>query len=156
MRTGELALLAPLCSDVACDSAPCQLSAHWPIAWTVGPSEPPADCSADCSVLLALPAADFADDELDCETSPSSPSLLMRTGALLLLAQHCVESADEPADCSLVAFWSTSCTVGPPEPPANCPAACAVAFRLPATDLASELLDWSTEPPSPGEPMRTG
>ena len=50
-------------------------------------------------------------------TSPSSPSLLMRTGALVFCAQHCVDSADESAVWSLYAFCLASCTTGPPPPP---------------------------------------
>jgi hypothetical protein len=104
--------------------------ADWSISWTTGPPSPwpheslqpsftlsgtessaaPASCVAYWVVSFLLPAADRAVDELDCVTSPSSPLLLMRTGALVLLAQHCVESADESADCLLPAFWSMSCT----------------------------------------------
>ena len=44
MRTGELPLLAPSCSDVACELASWPLTAFWPSAWTVTPPpEPPAD-----------------------------------------------------------------------------------------------------------------
>src|SRR6478735_8133785 len=94
----------------------------------------------------------------------------MRTGALVLLAQHCVESADESADWSLYAFWLASCTTGAPPPPhepqpsfrttgpppASCDAFCVVWFLLPAAEMADELLVCSTEPSSPSEPMRTG
>src|SRR5436190_1802995 len=99
MRTGELVLLAPSCSDVACDSAPCQLSAHWPIAWTVGPPEPPADWSTDWSVLFLFPAAEKAVESLDWSTEPPPPYESIRTGELELLAPVWVESAVESA------FW---------------------------------------------------
>src|SRR5207237_479409 len=74
MRTGELALLAPSCLDVACESASWPLTAFWPRAWTVTPPpEPPADWPADWSVLCLLPATEMAPDRLACLTSPSSP-----------------------------------------------------------------------------------
>ena len=72
----------------------------WPSAWTFTPPHPAA-WSADWVVWLSLPAADFAADALTCLTSPSSPLLLIRTGALVLQAPDCVEVADESAFCLL-------------------------------------------------------
>src|SRR5262245_30898736 len=46
MRTGELLLLAPSCSDVACEVASWPLTAFWPSAWTVTSPPEPADWSA--------------------------------------------------------------------------------------------------------------
>src|SRR5919204_6486064 len=152
MRTGPLALLAPLCSELASDEASCQLSADCPIAWTVGVPEPapPADCSADCSVPLRLPAADLAVELLDWSTEPPSPGEWMRTGSLAFLAPYCCEVASDFADCELSAFWPICCTGSVLEPPADCPAAWSVAFLLPAADSAVDELDWVTSPSSPG------
>ena len=145
----------------------------------------PASWVEFCVVSFSLPAAEMAPDRLACVTSPSSPLLLMRTGALVFCAQHCVEFADESAVWSLDAFCLTSCTTGLPPPPhvpqppsdglphlslqpslsGNCltsgpPASCVavwfVSFLFTAADSANEPLIWVTEPPSPGEPMRTG
>ena len=109
----------------------------------------------------------------------------MRTGALVFCAQHCVDSADESAVWSLYAFCLASCTTGPPPPPhvsrqpsdglphvslqpslsgsclttgppASCVAVWFVSFLFPAAERAPEALTCVTEPPSPGEPMRTG
>src|SRR5689334_16356098 len=125
MRTGSLVLLAPVWVESAVELASWPFHAFWSICWTTGAPSPwphesqpsftlsgtessaaPASCVAYCVVSFLLPAAERAVDELDCVTAPSSPLLLMRTGELVLLAQHCVESADESADCLFPAFCS--------------------------------------------------
>src|SRR5262249_7923874 len=129
MRTGSLVLLAPFWVESAVELASWPFHAFWSISWTTGSPPPwphessqpsfalsaseslaaPAPCVAYWVVSFLLPAAERAVESLDCVTSRSSPLLLMRTGELVLLAQHCVESADESADCLLPAFWSTFC-----------------------------------------------
>src|SRR6266540_3361037 len=172
MRTGELVLHAPFWVESADESADCLLDAHWPRPCTVAPwpphepqpssrtagaDRPPAFCEAFCVVSFLLPAAEMAPDRFDCVTSPSLPALLIRTGELSLLAPSCSDVACDPASWPFTAFCPRTWTVGPALPaPADCSAVWSVVFLLPAAEPANEALVWVTEPPPPGEPMRTG
>src|SRR6185369_5345506 len=95
------------CSDVALLSAFCQVSAHWPTAWTPAPAPPawllflgsrqpqppPWDWSTPWIVFAAFTAAASAAELFDCDTLPSLPGLSMRTRVLLLLAPFCFDVA---------------------------------------------------------------
>src|SRR5262245_23411793 len=163
-RTGAFLFEGLNCSAVAELLAPCQVSAHWPTAWTPAPPspwpscpsaflagrqpQPPCCCSTPCVVLAAFSAADRASEVFDCSTLPSLPLLLMRTGEFVLLAPFWVESAVELASWPVYAFWPTAWTRSPhPQPPAWLwLTPCVVSARFPAADSAAEVLDCFTAP----------
>jgi hypothetical protein len=107
---------------------------------------------ADWSVLFLLPAADVAEESLDCVTEPSSPGLRMRTEMLVFVGWSCVEVAVDWAVCPLSADWFPVATPGAPPPWAAC---WFVALELPAADVADEPLVCVTTPPFPSLPIRT-
>ena len=65
---------------------------------------------AFCVVWFLLPAAEMAADEFDWSTLPSSPSLLMRTGELSLLAPYWCEVASDVAAPSTPSGWRPTAT----------------------------------------------
>src|SRR5262245_39811067 len=180
-RSGAHSFDEPSWSVAARPSANWLLTSFWPIAWIAcgfrHAHEVGWICVASCFVTFQLIADEFDEATFDCETSPSSPWLKTRVGALLLpkdgsLLQ--VHGCSRPPPCSVAAsapapwWFSDSWPVAwmPPSDPQQCPRLDALPWvwlpcwsvqsTLPATAFDDAVFDCVTEPPSPWLRTRTG
>ncbi len=91
----------------------------------------------------------------DWLTSPSFPSLRTRTEMFLFFAPCWVAFESAQASCSFAAACPTVWEPEPGPPPWVCIAPCFVSFTFAASEPASTVLLWVTEPLLPGLKTRT-
>src|SRR3954451_6281018 len=159
-RIPTAVLLGLSCRAIAPASAAWPLELSWPATWV---PEPLCDWSMFWPVRLPLPASAVASALLDWWTLPSSPGLKTRIPTAVLLGSSCAATARAPASCQLLFDWpatwvpdwqphgvTTGAVTGAAVPPWDWSMFWPVRLMLPASAVASALLDWWTLPSSPG------